>query len=65
MYDFKNKKLPYEGENLIYLYCVSKYPTMLSEIEMPNFNDSFFQDLVIIPLVYQQQFMQYLKEQLT
>ena len=41
MYDFKNKKLPY-GENLIYLYCVSKYPTMLSEIEMPNFNDSLF-----------------------
>ena len=27
---------------MIYLYCVSKYPTMLSEIEMSNFNDSFF-----------------------
>lgn len=42
MYDFKNKKLPYESKNLTYLYCVSKYPTMLSEIEMPNFEDSFF-----------------------
>lgn len=42
MYDFKNKKLPYENENISYLYCVSKYPTNLQEIDMPDFENSFF-----------------------
>jgi len=42
MYDFKNKKLPYENENISYLYCVSKYPTNLEEIDMPDFENSFF-----------------------
>ena len=36
---------------------------MLSEIEMPNLM-TVFQGFMIIPLVYQQQFMQYLEEQL-
>ena len=43
MYDFKNKPLPYKGSNIIYLYCVSKYPTPLTDIDMPNFKESFFQ----------------------
>ena len=30
MYDFKKNPLPFKGENIIYLYCVSKYPTSLS-----------------------------------
>ena len=47
MYDFKNKKIPYEGKNIDYLYCVSKYPANYEDIEMPNFNGSIFQDTVI------------------
>ena len=43
MYDFKKNPLPFKGENIIYLYCVSKYPTSLSEIEMPDFKKDFFQ----------------------
>ena len=42
MYDFKNKKIPYEGKNIDYLYCVSKYPANYEDIEMPNFNGSIF-----------------------
>lgn len=42
MYDYKNKKVPYVGKNIEYLYCVSKYPTNYEDIEMPNFNDSIF-----------------------
>ena len=42
MYDYKNKELPYKSKNLIYLYCVSKYPTLLQDLEMPDFNNSFF-----------------------
>ena len=37
MYDYKNKKIPYKNKNIKYLYCVSKYPTPLSDIEMPDF----------------------------
>lgn len=42
MYDYKNKELPYNSKNIIYLYCVSKYPTALTELEMPDFKNSFF-----------------------
>ncbi len=42
MYDYKNKKLPFDGKNIIYLYCVSKYPTSLTDLDMPNFDKSFF-----------------------
>ena len=42
MYDYKNKELPYNLKNIIYLYCVSKYPTALTELEMPDFKNSFF-----------------------
>lgn len=38
MYNFKKKGLPYKNKNVIYFYCVSKYPTRLDEINMPNFN---------------------------
>ncbi len=39
MHDNLNQ-LPYEGDNIIYFYCVSKYPTQLTEIKMPNFDNS-------------------------
>ena len=39
MYDYKNKGLPFEEDNISYLYCVAKYPTQLYEINMPNFKD--------------------------
>lgn len=42
MYDFKKKPLPFTNDNIIYLYCVSKYPTQLTEIDMPDFENSFF-----------------------
>ena len=42
MYDFKSKKIPFKEKNIKYLYCVSKYPTSLGDIEMPDFTKSFF-----------------------
>jgi len=42
MYDFKNKPVPFLNDNIIYLYCVSKYPTQLTDIDMPDFDNSFF-----------------------
>tara|TARA_E500000331_G_scaffold355916_1_gene412679 strand:+ start:471 stop:1181 length:711 start_codon:yes stop_codon:yes gene_type:complete len=42
MYDYEKKGIPFEGENLEYLYCISKYPTNLKDIKMPNFENSFF-----------------------
>lgn len=41
MYDFK-KKVPFEQKNLIYFYCVSKYPTNLEDIKMPDFKKSIY-----------------------
>ena len=32
MYDYEKKGVPFEGKNLEYLYCVSKYPTKFNEI---------------------------------
>ena len=40
MYDYKKKGLPFNNKNVVYFYCVSKYPTRLNEINMPNFNKS-------------------------
>tara|TARA_B100000989_G_scaffold286459_1_gene255119 strand:- start:531 stop:1253 length:723 start_codon:yes stop_codon:yes gene_type:complete len=34
------KSLPYSGKNITYFYCVSKYPTQLNELKMPNFENS-------------------------
>ena len=42
MYDYQKKPLPFKNGNIIYLYCVSKYPTTLSEINMPDFTNSIF-----------------------
>jgi sialic acid synthase SpsE len=42
-WDWKTKGFPYEGENLIYFYCISKYPTPLDEIEMPVFGKGGFE----------------------
>ncbi len=39
MYDYEKLGKPFEGDKIEYLYCVSKYPTNLKEIEMPNFED--------------------------
>ena len=39
MYDHEKLGKPFEGDNIEYLYCVSKYPTNLKEIKMPNFDD--------------------------
>ena len=42
-YDYKNKGKPFkDNKNIFYLYCVSKYPTHLYEVEMPDFHKSFF-----------------------
>jgi len=32
--------LPFSGSNITYFYCVSKYPTQLNELKMPNFEKS-------------------------
>ena len=43
MYDYQKNGKPFkENSNLSYLYCVSKYPTPLYEINMPDFKNSFF-----------------------
>ena len=42
MFDYKNKEVPFKDKNVSYLYCVSNYPTQLTEIEMPDFTKSFF-----------------------
>lgn len=42
MYDWEKKGIPFENENIHYLYCISEYPTMLEKIKMPNFDESFF-----------------------
>lgn len=42
MYDWKKNGLPYESENVKYLYCVAKYPTPHQDINMPDFKDDFF-----------------------
>ena len=43
MYDYLSKGAPFEGSNIKYFYCVSKYPTNLQEIQMPDFsNDKLF-----------------------
>ncbi len=41
MYDYSNGK-PFSEENVRYLYCVSKYPTQLFDLKMPDFKKSFF-----------------------
>lgn len=43
MYDYEKKGFPYKNfKNAKYFYCVSKYPTRLDEINMPDFNNSNF-----------------------
>lgn len=41
MYDWK-KGFPFKGKNIKYLYCVSNYPTQLTELEFPVFSDDKF-----------------------
>ena len=41
MYDY-SKGTPFSEKNIKYLYCVSKYPTQLYDLKMPNFKNSFF-----------------------
>ena len=42
MYDHNCNNAPFDGKNIKYLYCVSKYPTNLEDIKMPDFNNSIF-----------------------
>ena len=43
MYDYQKKGEPFKkNPNISYLYCVAKYPTPLPDIDMPDFNNSFF-----------------------
>ena len=42
MYNFRKKGTPFKSKNVSYLYCISKYPTNLSEVKMPDFKKSFF-----------------------
>lgn len=41
-YDWKSRPLPFTAPNVEYLYCVSKYPATLEDLEMPDFQGSFF-----------------------
>ena len=41
MYDYSKGK-PFSDENVQYLYCVSKYPTQLYDLNMPDFKKSSF-----------------------
>jgi sialic acid synthase SpsE len=41
-YPWKEKGFPYQGDNLIYLFCISNYPTLLEEIQMPEFKRGGF-----------------------
>ncbi len=41
MYNWKNG-FPFEGKNIKYLYCISNYPTQLTELEFPSFTDDKF-----------------------
>ena len=42
MYDYEKNGRPFNQENIEYLYCVANYPTMLYQIKMPDFENSFF-----------------------
>lgn len=41
-WDWKTKGMPFEDENVVYFYCVSKYPTINAEVEMPVFGPHQF-----------------------
>ncbi|UYN88670.1 MAG: N-acetylneuraminate synthase family protein [Anaerolineales bacterium] len=41
-WDWKTQGMPFEGDNLVYFYCVSKYPTIGAEVEMPSFSKEQF-----------------------
>jgi sialic acid synthase SpsE len=41
MYDWKNG-FPFEGSNIKYLYCVSNYPTQLTDLKFPEFSKNNF-----------------------
>lgn len=38
-HDWQKSGLPYQEENLVYFHCVTNYPTLLDEIQMPSFSD--------------------------
>jgi sialic acid synthase SpsE len=42
MYDWQSQGVPFEARNVEYLYCVAKYPATLEDVEMPDFEASFF-----------------------
>lgn len=42
MFDYHKNELPFKEKNIQYLYCISKYPCELGLINMPDFDNSFF-----------------------
>jgi sialic acid synthase SpsE len=56
MYDLQDKGFPYEGDNITYFYCVSKYPTKLDEVEVPT----ILKGIATIQLELQHAHMQWL-----
>ncbi len=41
-YDWKRRGAPFDAPNAEYLYAVSKYPTLLEDLEMPDFRNALF-----------------------
>ena len=41
-WDWKRKSAPFDAPNVEYLYAVSKYPTFLEDLELPDFRNSIF-----------------------
>jgi len=42
MYDYNKNGLPFNEKNIIYLYCISNYPTDYKDLKFPDFDNSFF-----------------------
>lgn len=43
MYDWQTKGFPYgNSPNIKYMYCISKYPSKLQEVKMPEFHENGF-----------------------
>jgi sialic acid synthase SpsE len=42
LYDWRSQPFPFQAPNVEYLYCVTKYPALLEDLEMPEFEGSGF-----------------------
>lgn len=43
LYDWRSRPFPFHAANVEYLYCVTKYPALLEDVDMPDFTTSPFQ----------------------